>query len=47
MCLKLPLIALCLVFGACASSLEKRVEILQEPADDIEFYFESVYELNW
>jgi len=47
MCLKFPIALLCLIIGACASPLEKRLEVLQEPADDIEFYFESVYELNW
>ena len=47
MCLKFLIALLCLIIGACASPLEKRIEVLQEPADDVEFYFESVYELNW
>ena len=47
MCLKYPLLLTCLILGACASPLEKRIEILQEPADDIEFYLEAVYELDW
>lgn len=47
MATKYTLMLTCLVIGACASPLEKRLEILQEPADDIEFYLEAVYELNW
>jgi len=47
MSFKFTLMLTCLIIGACTSPLEKRIEILQEPADDIEFYFEAVYELDW
>jgi hypothetical protein len=41
------LLLTCLLLTSCSSIVERKIEILQEPADDVEFYFESVYELDW
>ena len=41
------LLLTCLLLTSCSHIIERRIEISQEPADDVEFYLEAVYELNW
>ena len=47
MSLRFTILLACLIIGACAYPLEKRISVLREPADDVEYNFNIIYELDW
>ncbi len=47
MSLRFSILLACLIIGACSSPLEKRIGVSREPADDVEYNFNIIYELNW